>query len=33
MGHSEEEIVFALKQPESGVKVADICRKLGLTET
>lgn len=32
-GHSEEEIVFALKQAESGIKVADICRKLGITET
>lgn len=32
-GHSEEQIVFALKQAENGVKVADICRKLGITET
>lgn len=31
-GHSEEQIVFALKQVENGVKVADICRKLGITE-
>lgn len=33
MGHSEEQIVFALKQAENEVKVADICRKLGVTET
>lgn len=32
-GHSEEQIVFALKQAENGVKVGDICRKLGITET
>lgn len=32
-GHSEEQIVFALKQAENGVKVADLCRKLGITET
>ena len=32
-GHTGEEIVFALKQAESGVKVPDICRKLGITET
>jgi len=32
-GHSEEQIVFALKQAENGIKVADICRKLGITET
>ena len=31
-GHSEEQIVFALKQAENGVKVADLCRKLGVTE-
>ena len=32
-GHSEEQIVFALKQAENGVKVADLCRKLAVTET
>ena len=32
-GHTEEQIVFALKQAENGVKVPDICRKLGITET
>jgi putative transposase len=31
--HTEEEIVFALKQEENGVKVPDLCRKLGITET
>lgn len=32
-GHSEEQIVFALKQAENGIKVADICRKFRITET
>lgn len=31
-GHTEEQIVFALKQAENGAKVAEICRKLGITE-
>ena len=31
-GHSEEQIIAALKQYESGNKVADICRKLGVSE-
>jgi len=31
-GHAEEEIVFALKQVENGVKVQDVIRKLGVTE-
>ena len=31
-GHTEEQIVFALKQAENGGKVAEICRKLGVTE-
>ena len=31
-GHSEEQIIAALKQYESGDKVADICRKLGVSE-
>jgi putative transposase len=31
-GHSEEQIVFALKQVENGAKVADVIRKLGVTE-
>ena len=28
--HSEETIIKAIKQYESGVKVADICRELGI---
>ena len=31
-GHSEEQIITALKQYESGEKVADICRKLGVSQ-
>ena len=31
-GHSEEQIIAALKQYESGHKVADICRKLGVSQ-
>jgi putative transposase len=31
-GHSEEKIVFALRQVESGKKVADICREMGISE-
>jgi putative transposase len=31
-GHSEEQIIAALKQYESGEKVADICRKLGVSQ-
>lgn len=31
-GHSEEQIVFALKEVENGAKVATICRKLGIAE-
>ena len=29
---SEEQIAFALRQAESGVPVAEICRKMGITE-
>ena len=29
---TEEQIIKALKQHESGVKVADICRELGIVE-
>ncbi len=29
-GHTKEQIIGALKQYESGGKVAEICRKLGL---
>lgn len=31
-GHSEEQIIAALKQYESGAKTAEICRKLGISE-
>jgi putative transposase len=31
-GHTEEQIIGALKQYESGDKVADICRKLGVSQ-
>jgi putative transposase len=31
-GHSEEQIIGALKQYDSGEKVADICRKLGVSQ-
>jgi putative transposase len=31
-GHSEDQIITALKQYESGEKVADICRKLGVSQ-
>jgi putative transposase len=31
-GHSEEQIIAALKQYESGEKVAEICRKLGVSQ-
>jgi len=30
-GHTEKEIIAALKQSESGEKTADICRKLGIS--
>ena len=31
-GHTEEQIIAALRQYESGEKVADICRKLGVSQ-
>jgi transposase-like protein len=31
-GHTEEQIIGALKQYESGGKVAEICRKLGVSQ-
>ena len=30
--YTEEQIAFALKQVELGTPVADVCRKLGITE-
>jgi putative transposase len=29
---SEEQIIFALRQVEAGVKVGDVCRQLGVSE-
>ena len=29
--YSEEQIIYALKQAESGVKITDICRKMGVS--
>ncbi len=31
-GHTEEQIIAALKQRESGEKTADICRKLSISQ-
>jgi putative transposase len=31
-GHSEERILCALRQAESGTRVADICREHGISE-
>ena len=31
-GHTEEQIIAALKQYEAGEKVADICRKLSVSQ-
>lgn len=31
-GHTEEQIIAALKQSESGEKTADICRKLSISQ-
>jgi len=31
-GHSEEQIIAALKQHESGEKTADICRRLSISQ-
>jgi putative transposase len=31
-GHTEEQIIAALKQYESGEKANDICRKLGISQ-
>jgi putative transposase len=30
-GHSEEQIVYALRQAEGGKKVGDICREMGVS--
>jgi len=31
-GHTEEQVVAALQQVESGEKVAEVCRKTGISE-
>jgi putative transposase len=31
-GHSQEKIIYALKQAEAGVKTAEICREHGISE-
>jgi len=31
--YTEEQIVAALKQADAGMKVEDVCRKLGITQT
>jgi putative transposase len=31
-GHTEEQIIAALKQQEAGEKTTDICRKLGISQ-
>ena len=31
-GHTEEQIMAVLRQGEAGEKVADICRKVGISE-
>jgi putative transposase len=31
-GHTEEQIIAALKQHESGAKTVEICRKLGISQ-
>ena len=31
-GHTEEQILAALRQPESGTTVAEVCREVGISE-
>ena len=31
-GHSEEQIIYALRQVEAGKKVGDICREMGVSQ-
>lgn len=31
-GHSEEQIITALRQVESGKKVSDVCREMGVSQ-
>jgi putative transposase len=31
-GHTEEQIIYALRQAEGGKKIGDICRELGVSQ-
>jgi putative transposase len=31
-GHSEEQIVYALRQVEAGKKIGDVCREMGVSQ-
>jgi putative transposase len=31
-GHTEEQIIYALRQVEAGKKVGDICREMGVSQ-
>jgi putative transposase len=31
-GHSEEQIIMALRQVEAGKKVSDVCREMGVSQ-
>jgi putative transposase len=31
-GHSEEQIIYALRQAEAGTKVSEICREIGVSQ-
>lgn len=31
-GHTEEQIVYALRQAEGGKKVGDVCREMGISQ-
>jgi putative transposase len=31
-GHSEEQIVYALRQADAGKKIGDICREMGVSQ-
>jgi len=31
-GHTEEQIIYALRQAEAGQKIGDICRELGVSQ-
>ena len=31
-GHSEEQLIYALRQAEAGTKVSEICREMGVSQ-